>query len=188
MRRSIKAAGLLAVLGLVLLSCANDDREPAAVGGDAEAGPDEVFTDFVTAQSDSGLPRWRLKAPRANRYIAQKLVVLENPTVEFFNDLGELQTTLVSDSGSFTEDTQNMLAYGHVKVFTTDGKTLETDSLYWDDETEKIVTDSFVKLTEGRDVVTGYGLECDANLNAVDIKRDVKATITNEDGTLLDEE
>ena len=72
-----------------------------------------------------------------------------------------------------------MLAFGNVVVTTTDGKVLETDSLYWNSDSSKIVTECFVRLTEGSDVVTGYGLECDPDLGTVDIKRDVRATISD---------
>jgi hypothetical protein len=44
------------------------------------------------------------------------------------------------------------------------------------------VSDSFVKLTRGKDVLTGIGLECDHTLESVDIKKDVRAVILEENG------
>jgi LPS export ABC transporter protein LptC len=75
-----------------------------------------------------------------------------------------------------------MLAYGNVVAVTFKGEVLETDSLRYLNEADKIVSDSFVKLTRGRDVVTGIGLECDHTLESVDIKKDVHAIVIEEDG------
>jgi LPS export ABC transporter protein LptC len=146
--------------------------------------PDEVFTDFVTEESDSGLTQWRLTAPRANRFAKRKLVLLDKPVIEFFNRQGERTTTLVSEKGKYSEETRDMLAYGNVVVRSVDGDILETDSLRWDSTTDKITTDNFVTLTQGNNVITGWELEADPNLNSVDIKRDVKARIVDKEGAL----
>jgi LPS export ABC transporter protein LptC len=71
-----------------------------------------------------------------------------------------------------------------VVATTIKGEILETDTLRYLNEKDMIVSDSFVKLTRGRDVVTGIGLECDHTLESVDIKKDVRARIVEEDGKL----
>ena len=77
-----------------------------------------------------------------------------------------------------------MLAYGNVIVRSTNGDVLETDSLMWVNTQDKIISKSFVKLTQGRNVITGFGLECDPTLNSVDILRNVRARIIDENGDL----
>jgi LPS export ABC transporter protein LptC len=164
-----------------LLSACNEEvPENVTVEEAPVRAPDEVFTDFVTLESDSGLAQWRLTAPKAKRYTKEKLIMLDNPVIEFFDKEGTRQTTLISDAGEYSEETRDMLAYGNVKVTSVEGDVLETDSLCWNNEQDKILSNSFVKFTRGRDVLTGYGLECDPNLNSVDIKRDVKATIVDQ--------
>ena len=66
------------------------------------------------------------------------------------------------------------------------GEVLETDTLRYLNATDKIVSDSFVKLTRGKDVLTGIGFECDHTLESVDIKKDVRARILEEDGKFDD--
>ena len=46
------------------------------------------------------------------------------------------------------------------------------------------MSDSHVKLTRGRDVITGIGMEADHTLDSVDIKRNMRARIVEEDGKL----
>ena len=182
MRWSTRFLASWLLVGFLFSACSKEAPENLALTN--EKSPDEVFTDFVTMESDSGMVQWKLTAPRANRYNKERLVMLENPVIEFFDKEGKRQTTLISDAGEYSEETRDMLAFGNVQVESVDGDVLETDSLFWNNELDKIFSNSFVKLTRGRDVITGYGLECDPNLNSVDIKRDVQATIIDERGEI----
>ncbi len=175
---------VLALMGIVA-GCDNNssDLEPL----DNSEIPDEVIRSFVTSESDSGVTRWELTAPIANKFAMRGQLIMEQPTIKFFDRDGSLQTTLVSDFGQYEETSRNMLAYGNVLVTSHDGDVLETDSLLYVNELDKIVSDSPVKLTRGNSVITGIGLECDHELSSVDIKRNVKATIIDEEGSLSEQ-
>lgn len=174
------------VTGALLSSCSRDGGVETESRSDEL--PDEVITEFVTEETDVGRARWRLSAPRADRYNNKKMLALEKPTVQFYDGYGNLQSTLTSDAGSLYEGEQYMLAYGNVVVVTYEGDVLETDTLRYLVEEDKIVNDCFNKLTRAgeKTVVTGYGLECDHNLATVDIKRDVEAVFIDEDGLIQD--
>ena len=183
MRLSTRVLCFIGLLGFLAVGCS---EEPGTITFEGGPLPDEVFTDFVTQESDSGLVKWQLNAPRASKFKKRNLVVLEKPVIKFYDDAGALQTTLRSDSGEYYDDSRSMLAFGNVVVVSVANDVLETDSLMWNNDDDRIVSNSFVKLTRGRDVVTGYGLECDQNLSSVNIKRDVKATF-HDDGGETDE-
>ncbi|MGB3092854.1 MAG: LPS export ABC transporter periplasmic protein LptC, partial [Candidatus Zixiibacteriota bacterium] len=68
-------------------------------------------------------------------------------------------------------------ALGNVVVTTQQGVKLTTESLRWDPQTARIVTDDFVTITKGQDVITGYGLEADQELKHFVIKKKVKGEI-----------
>lgn len=180
MRSSIKVISCIIIL-LVAGSCADESNRDIPVS--ERGAPDEIFTDFTTQESDSGMVKWRLTAPRASKFTARNLVLLETPTILFFGDDGALRTTLTSRNGELYQDSRDMLAYGDVVVVSENGDVLEADSLYWRDADEKIVSNTFVKLRRGNDILTGIGLECDYNLSAVDIKKNVEATIVDEKDT-----
>ncbi|MFQ5510704.1 MAG: LPS export ABC transporter periplasmic protein LptC [Candidatus Krumholzibacteriia bacterium] len=172
------------LLGFLVVSCANET--PDEIAFEKRELPDEVFSDFVTQESDSGMVMWKLKAPRANRFSKKKLVLLENPVIEFFDKEGNLKTTLVSEVGEYSEESQDMLAFGDVVVESTEGDVLETDSLLWKNGEDKIVSNSWVRLTRGNDLITGVGLECAPDLSFVDIKRDVQVTIIDTTGASIE--
>jgi LPS export ABC transporter protein LptC len=177
-RDSAHVVAAMTVFALLALACDDEGKKPSSVQSEL---PDETVTDFVTQESDSGLVRWTVKAPRADRYNARNVFVMDDPKIEFYDEMGNLQTTLTAETGEYSLATHDMLAYGTVVAVTFKGEVLETDSLRYLNEADKIVSDSFVKLTRGRDVVTGIGLECDHTLESVDIKKDVRARILEDD-------
>jgi len=178
MRLRVSIALVLTLAVWLSAGCGEDETGETSQASDL---PDEVLVRFVTEETDSGRLNWRLSAPKATRYNKKKVFLMTSPRIEFYDAAGILKTTLVSDQGEYLQETRDMLAYGNVVVTSRDGDVLETDSLRYLNEEDKIVSDSFVKLTRHNDVVTGYGLEADNRLNSVDIKRDVRARIVNDE-------
>ena len=101
----------------------------------------------------------------------------------FYKD-GVRDAELTSLLGSINEKTQNTLAEGNVVIVTETGRTLESDILYWNTETQKIHTDAIVRFTDGDQVLTGYGMETDPNLSDLVIFRQVEGEIKDENATL----
>lgn len=186
MRRRVEILFSLSVAVALIAACSKEAPEKLSVAT-TQGVPDEEFTDFVTQESDSGMVQWKLTAPKADRFSKRRLILLTNPVIEFYDKEGKPQTTLVSDAGEYSEESRDMLAFGNVVVRSVEGDILETDSLLWDNAIDKIKSNSFVKLTRGNDVLTGWGLECDPNLNSVNIQRDVEALILDESGQMVRE-
>lgn len=180
-RRGRRWVAALAALALGGAGCGDQAQRSSSAQSEL---PDETVSQFRTAESDSGRVRWTVKAPHADRYNARNVFVMDDPTIEFYDEMGNLQTTLTAENGEYSLSTHDMLAYGNVVAVTFKGEVLETDTLRYLNASDKIVSDSFVKLTRGRDVVTGIGLECDHTLESVDIKKNVRARILEEDGKL----
>jgi LPS export ABC transporter protein LptC len=180
MRRRVSA--WLVITAALALACGDKKAKETPVQGGQS--PDEIVTEFVTQETDSGRVQWKLAAPRATRYNTRNVFLLDNPKIEFFDNMGNLQTTLTAKNGEYSAATHDMLAYGNVVATSTKGEILETDSLRYLNERDKIVSDSHVKLTRGRDVITGIGMEADHTLDSVDIKRNMRARILEEDGKL----
>ncbi len=181
-----------AAVTLLVLCCA------AALGScqgkDADRGsiatadvPDQEFSDFKTLESDSALVKWTLKAPVARVYNARKLLVTDDPRIEFFDAAGQLTSILTSDKGEYNQVTHDLTALGHVVVTSIEGYVLETETLVWVEKLGEIHSEDFVKFTRGSDILTGYGLRGDPGLRDVEIKRDVKAYLRDEDGQLREE-
>jgi LPS export ABC transporter protein LptC len=176
--RVLRIAVLVAAVMSAVAGCSGDSTQQGSV--DSTEVPDEVVTDFTTAETDSGTVAWKLTAPEAFKYNSKQLFLMDNPRIEFYDELGNLQTTLTSDKGEYFQASRDMLAYGNVVVVSVEGDVLETDSLRYVTADDQIVSDSRVKITRGRNVTTGIGLRCDHKLNSVEILKDVEAIIIDD--------
>ncbi len=65
-------------------------------------------------------------------------------------------------------------------VVTNDGRRLETEELFFDNETQLIHNDVFDRFTRDGDVVTGIGLEATPDLEYIEIKQRVEAEVEDE--------
>ncbi|MFQ5868406.1 MAG: LPS export ABC transporter periplasmic protein LptC, partial [Candidatus Zixiibacteriota bacterium] len=90
---------------------------------------------------------------------------------------GEHSSVLTSRSGIIREKSKELWVSGEVVVISDEGVKLETETLRWDPNIDRIITDDFVKVTREKDILTGYGLEADQELKNIKIKREVKGVL-----------
>jgi LPS export ABC transporter protein LptC len=186
MKRSAAAAILVCVaIAAAAVSCGQSERPQRSLGTTEMA--DQEFSDFTTMESDSGRVKWILEAPVARVYNIRNLLVTDDPKITFYDENGEISSILTADKGEYNQETHDLTALGNVIVTTTEGYTLETESLIMIRELGEIHSEDFVKVTKGSDILTGYGFQGYPELKNVDIKRDVRAFLRDEDG-FIDEE
>ena len=186
MRRATMILMLAAALGVsILLSCEGVDEAGRSVY--TEDVPDQEFSDFTTGESDSGIVKWVLSAPVARVYNASKLLVTDNPRIEFYNEDGTLASVLLAKKGEYNQVTHDLTALGDVVVTSSEGYMLETESLVWVEKLEEIHTEDFVRFIKGEDILTGYGFRSDPDLKNVEIMKDVKAFLRDDEGLVEDE-
>ncbi len=169
---------ILTILAITLLafSC-SDERSGTAV--QPEGMPDQILENSVIVFTVNGIKTTVVKAKYIEKYLEQDLTEAAGLYVDFFDQDGQHTSVLVADSGDIREKKQLMEVRGNVVVTTDKGVKLETKTLRWDPNTAMIVTDDFVKITRGQDVVTGYGMESDQELKNIKIKKNVSGEIEN---------
>jgi len=186
-RISCGAAGRAAAL-LVALAAGGQ----AGCGGQAEpqpaaprregAVPEQQFFDYRLIESRAGVRQWVLQSHEMQKFADQDDVILVTVNMDFYRE-GKRFSTLVADSGRANLQTHNVHTWGNVVVVTDDGKRLETEELYFDNETQKITNEVFNRITDHGDVVTGIGLETDPDLEYIELKRDVQAEVSDDTDT-----
>jgi LPS export ABC transporter protein LptC len=139
--------------------------------------PDQVIENSTIIFSEKGIKSAAIHAAEVAVYEKLDLKKATKLHVDFYDQEGNLTSVLVADSGLIQEKKQKFEARGNVVVTTQEGVKLTTESLRWNPETNKIVTDDFVTITKGKDVITGIGLEADEQLKHFFIKKRVQAQI-----------
>jgi len=182
-KRGIAAALIICTaLAAAAISCGQGDRPQRSLGTTEMA--DQEFSDFTTMESDSGQVKWMLEAPVARVYNIRKLLVTDDPKITFYDENGEISSILTADKGEYNQETHDLTALGNVVVTTSEGYTLETESLIMIRELGEIHSEDFVKVTKGSDILTGYGFQGYPELKNVDIKRDVRAYLRDDEGLI----
>ena len=87
---------------------------------------------------------------------------------------------LKANEGLIDLNTSDIRIRGGVDAVTPDGMRLRTDSLCWLARKEKLVTEDRVVVTHGGTRIEGIGLEADAGLGKLKIKKDVNVKVPRE--------
>ena len=153
------------VAALLVSACSRGENAGTVGAGD---GASQVTRNFVTTASDSGQVRYVFHARIARAYDDDETRA-EQIRVDFY-DAGRVVSVLTAKEGVL--EGGRLTAKGNVVVETVDGARLETQSLYWDRESQKIRSEELVRITRRDDpeVLTGRGLTTDPNLDLVDIQ------------------
>lgn len=188
----MRSLGLTYLLSVAVFCCAmcvsvsgcekdSGSRPEKAIG----ETPDQEVGDFSLTESLEGTKKWTLWAEWAAIYNEKAQVDARNVRIDFFEEDGTKFSELKADSGILNQRTNDMEARGNVLVKTEDGITLETQSLSWLNLPQKIISEDYVKITQGKDVLTGFGLVSDPSLNEFEIKRNVQAFVIDKEGKLV---
>jgi LPS export ABC transporter protein LptC len=94
-----------------------------------------------------------------------QLELYNNVNVNLFDENFEHKSLIKSQSAIVNEKENRMKAYGNVIVTSNDGKILMTDSLSWDNNSDKIYTNSNLEfITSDTDTLYGTGFESNIDL------------------------
>ena len=181
----MKLAGMLLFTSFILLSGCGGEQGP-----DSERGavvPDQEIDGFALTQTRDGQKMWVLTANRALVFEDAGRVEMTRLRVDFFNEGGDVRSTLTAREGLLRRRTNDMEAFGNVIVTSEDGTTLATERLTWDERTGKIESDRFVRVVQGRDEFTGVGLEADPDLKNIRVHSEFKAYVRTPEGELVEE-
>jgi LPS export ABC transporter protein LptC len=156
------------VLTATLLSCSVEEPE---VVSEVQSFPSSEATNATTDFMTGSVVTTRIQSGRIVHFAEYDSAWAYTLTVDFFDETGTHTSILTADSSLVREKQRFLEVYGAVKIVTDDGRTLVTDRLAWDDEKGRIHTDSYVEITEGDDLMTGYGFDSNPELTDIRLRK-----------------
>ncbi len=134
--------------------------------------------EFKFVQSENGRVSWRMSARNADLY-ENKEAQLKNMEIVFSNP-DSREATLLGDSG--TLDTSNGNASirrtaSDVRITTSDGYLLTTNSLFWKAGERLIWTSDPFKLLGSEIYLEGVGMSANVDMRTITVKNNVKAIL-----------
>jgi len=174
------AFGLVLIMSAsLLLGCAEESAGPRLERPGKV--PDQVIWDFTTTESDSGQLVWIFRADQALVFQKSKRIESVGVQVEMYGEDGVLGSTLIADSGLIDRRSGAMTATGNVHVVSRENYELETEILHWDRDRELFHTEAYVEVRQGENLYSGWEMECDQNLDRLQIKREPKGVIVSDE-------
>lgn len=164
-------------MGGLLFSCENE-IEKVKVFASNEETPVEVGENVELIYSDSAIIKMKLNATRLESYDTDSPYVEMKDGVQviFYDKYGDEESRLTSEYAIRRETGGIMEARNDVVVINKNGETLNTEHLIWDENTEKITTNEFVKITTEDEIIYGDGLEANQDFTKYKIMN-IKGTI-----------
>lgn len=121
-------------------------------------------TDVTINYTDSGNLKASIFSPVLIGYKKDGNDIVKMPKGvkgEFFNDLGIKESTLTAERGISYQTKKITEVWQNVVVTNYKGEKLNTEKLTWNQNTRKIYTDKFVRITTASEILTGDGMEAD---------------------------
>lgn len=161
----MKLIYFLLTITLVILGC--EVTEVKRSGESRVDRPDAESWDATITLTNEGAKRGVIRSGHLEKYNERHYILLDqNVDADFFNENEVYTTNLTSEIAEVDEEKDFLVAIGNVKVVSDSGVTLFTDTLFWDNMSEKVFTDdSVIFITENQDTLYGIGFESDVELN-----------------------
>jgi LPS export ABC transporter protein LptC len=166
-RLTALAFGFISIL-LLFVNCPSNNKVP-----NTETLPSQIVTNFKLFESTTGQKQYSLTAEKAYVYDESQKIVVTKPYIVFYNESGNVSSTLVALRGRVNSRNSDLLAQDSVVVRTSDSTILYTDSLVWNNTDRTILTDAWVKIQSKQGLIEGQGLISDAQLKKIEIKSSV---------------
>jgi len=123
------------------------------------------FAEKVTIEyTDSGFLRARVFSPlltAVKRSENPYLEMVKGLKVDFYDLNGKIQSYLTADYGISYPDDKKIVVQNNVEILNVKGERLNTEELHWQQDSGKIYTDRFVRITTKDQIITGTGLVSD---------------------------
>ena len=124
--------------------------------------PVEVGSNVSISYTDSGFLKAKLFAPQLERYATDsknQTEMRDGITAYFYSNDGKINSYIKSKYAIRDERERTITARKDVNVINNKGDTLRTEELIWDEKTDRIYSDKFVRITSPDRIIMGTGIE-----------------------------
>lgn len=159
---------------LCFFSCHHEEGERVEAVADRAAMPVLQVDTVNTLISDSGVTRYRIKAPRWEIFDKADPSYWEFPDgvyMEKFNEQLEAEAYLEADYAHYDEESQLWELDGNVHALNLEGERFETPQLFWNQKTERVYSDSAIKITRATSIIDGIGFESNQTMTKYTIRQ-----------------
>lgn len=161
------------VMLLLFSSCGGKKKELGEAITERDSLPSMATLRVVTYISDSGVTRYRMEAEewlmydrkRPSYWAFEKGVYLEQ-----FDSLFNVDASIKADTAYFYDKQKLWKLMGNVDIKNRKGERFNTELLYWNQATEKVYSDRFIRIEQPDRIITGYGFDSNQQMTIYQIR------------------
>ncbi|MEJ2634601.1 MAG: LPS export ABC transporter periplasmic protein LptC [Calditrichia bacterium] len=170
MKQKILIFITLLTIGLAGCGKIENEQQPTSSQDKVDFPDQESWNSTITITRDANRMA-EVWAGYMALYNTKNMVVLKDSIhVDFFDKNGQHNSVLTADSGVVYNQTNNLIATGHVVVVSDSGIVLRTRELRWDNQRQKIISDTQVRFTTKEDTLIGDSFVSDPDLKNYEIR------------------
>ncbi len=154
---------LIFILIIYFGSC-EDKFKPSSLNINPEDSPSQESWNSTVIFSDSGKTKAVMDAGHISVYNNKGYTLIDSGAkVDFYrNDV--IVSTLTGKTGKINDKTKDIEIFDCVTVINMEGSELWTQKLLWNNATQRVFSDEFVKIKTPTESIEGIGFESDQNL------------------------
>jgi LPS export ABC transporter protein LptC len=153
---------------LLLLACSQPHSGPPLV----YEGPMREADSVELLYTENLILKIKLQAPKVLEFQNGDREFPEGIYIEFFNEYGQLTSTLRANQARYFKTEDQWRARGKVELINLEkNEQLNTEELFWKPAKEEIFTESFVSIKMQNEVLYGEGLRAKQDMSDYTILR-----------------
>lgn len=152
---------ILCLLAAFFTSCTSES-DKVKVLADRSNLPLETGKNILITYTDSGYNKAKVFAPYLERFSNEERnesVMKKGITAYFYNKENKVDSYLKSKYAIRYEREKKMIARNDVVMVNNKGDTLNTEELIWDETSQKIYSDKYIRITTKDEIIMGDGFE-----------------------------
>ena len=167
------ALGVMVML-LLFSSCSGRKKDMGAAITERDSMAVMDTRGVTTLVSDSGVTRYRINTEewlvfdRKNPpyWAFEKGVYLEK-----FDSIFQVEASIKADTAYFFNKEELWKLMGNVHIQNLKGEQFDTELLYWDQRTQRIYSDEFIRIEQPDRIITGHGFESNQQMTVYTIRK-----------------
>jgi LPS export ABC transporter protein LptC len=162
----LKKLFFILFLSWFFTSCENNESEISRITARPN-DPVEEISGLQTIYSDSGAVKVLLEAPVMKKILTPKPIteLSKGMKISFYDANLNIISRMKSSYAIHYEQEHRWEARNNVEVVNVKGEKLNTEKLVWDERTNKLLSDNFVKITTSKEIIMGNGFEADQDFS-----------------------
>lgn len=159
---SITIALGVVVMLLLFSSCGGKQKAIGDAITERDSLPVMKTLGVSTLISDSGVTRYRVNTEEwtvFDRKVPSYWAFEKGVYLEQFDSLLNVDASIKADTAYFYDKEKLWKLIGHVDIKNQKGERFNTELLYWNQATQKVYSDKFIRIEQPDRVITGYGFD-----------------------------